>query len=113
MEKADKKSATRNNRTICLPFSQDNYNSNVYDPGDFRHSLDEQIELFPELFPPEIINGYQMKDIYYSKKLDIHIRRIKINGIAYTIRPAFAMPYMTQCHKVNDKVYSSYSAPAY
>jgi len=95
MGTTDKKSATRNNRTICLPFSQDNFNSNIYDPGDFRNYIDEQIELFPELFPPEIINGYQMKDIYYSKKMAMNIRRIKINGIAYTIRPAFAMPYMT------------------
>ncbi len=95
MGKADKKSATRNNRTICLPFSQDNYNGNIYDPSDFRNCLDEQIELFPELFPPEIINGYQMKDIFYSKKLAMHIRRIKINGVAFTIRPAFVMPYMT------------------
>ncbi len=30
---------------------------------DFRQCLDERIELFPELFPPEIVGGYRMKDI--------------------------------------------------
>jgi len=40
MGKADKKSATRNNRTICLTFSQDHYNGNIYDPGDLRTGMD-------------------------------------------------------------------------
>ena len=38
-------------------------------PVDFRNFINEQINLFPELFPPEIANGFQMKDIYHSKKL--------------------------------------------
>ena len=51
----------------------------------------------PELFPSDIINGYQMKDKYRSIKQSITIRRIKIKGteISYTIRPSFVMPYMT------------------
>jgi hypothetical protein len=36
-----------------------------------------------------------MKDFYFSQKLSILIRRIKISGVAYTIRPSFAMPHMT------------------
>jgi hypothetical protein len=36
-----------------------------------------------------------MKDIYYSKKQAILIRRIDIGGISRTIRPSFIMPYMT------------------
>ncbi|BBO81023.1 hypothetical protein DSCO28_15890 [Desulfosarcina ovata subsp. sediminis] len=64
-------SANRNNRTICLPFSQDNYECNILNPKDFRLCLDQRIELFPELFPDEIANGYQMKDIYRSKKQSI------------------------------------------
>jgi hypothetical protein len=51
--------------------------------------------LWPELFPPEIVDGYQMKDDHFSKKQSITIRRIEIAGIAYTIRPSFVMPYMT------------------
>ena len=95
MGKADNKSALHNNRTICLPFSQEDYIPNVDDPLDFRKCVDDRIELFPELFPPEIAKGYLMKDIYYSKKLSIPIRRIEIVGTPYTIRPSFIMPYMT------------------
>ena len=91
----DVESATRNNRSICLPFSQDVYNANINDPVGFRKCIDEQIELFPELFPSEITTGYQMKDIYHSKKQSVPIRRIEIADVAYTIRPSFIMPYMT------------------
>jgi hypothetical protein len=38
--------------------------------------MDNFIKLYPEILPPEIGLGYQMKDIYYSKKLSIPIRRI-------------------------------------
>ena len=95
MGKADTKSAHRNNRTICLPFSQEEYNVIINDASDFRICIDKRIELFPELFPAQITKGYLMKDIYYSKKQSVAIRRIEIAGIPYTIRPSFLMPYMT------------------
>jgi hypothetical protein len=96
MGKADAAtSTTRLNRTICLPFSQVDYNQNVQDPVSFRKCIDEYIALWPELFPPEVADGYQMKDDYFSKKQSIMIRRIEIAGIAFTIRPSFVMSYMT------------------
>jgi hypothetical protein len=95
MGKADLRSAYQNNKTICLPISQEEYNRIVGDPIAFRKYLDVLLTLFAELFPPEIANGYCMKDLYFSTKLSILIRRIKIAGVAYTIRPSFAMPYMT------------------
>ena len=95
MGKADTKSAHRNNKTICLPFSQEVYNADIYNASNFRKCIDERIELFPELFPAEITKGYRMKDIYYSKKQSVAIRRIEIAGIPYTVRPSFLMPYMT------------------
>jgi hypothetical protein len=82
------------NRTICLPFDQTVYQQCVSDAKAFRKSIDEQIELLPELFPHEISDGYRMQDIYYSKKQGISIRRIQIKDISYTIRPSFMMPYM-------------------
>ena len=91
---ADSTSANRNNRIICLPFSQENYECNIHNPDDFRNCIDKQIKLFPELFPAEIVNGYQMKDIYLSKKKSVLIRRIKIAGVTHTIRPSFIMPYL-------------------
>jgi hypothetical protein len=95
MGKADKESAHRINRTICLPFSQEKYADNVMDPLNFRKCLDERIQLFPELFPPEIANGYLMKDLYHSKKQGIPIRRIEISGTPYTIHPSFVTPYLS------------------
>jgi len=95
MEEVDTKSTTRHNRNICLPFSQDIYNENIENPINFRKCINERIELFPELFPPEIATGYLMKDSYCSKKQLIMTRRIEIAGIPYTIRPSFIMPYMT------------------
>lgn len=96
MGKADvATSTTRLNRTICLPFSQDGYNQNVQNPVSFRKCIDEYIALYPELFPPEIADGYLMKDSHFSEKQSIMIRRIEIAGIAFTIRPSFVMPYMT------------------
>lgn len=95
MGKADSESAYRCNKTICLPFSQDQYNAVINNPMDFRACVDERIKLFPELFPPEINIGYRMKDIYLSKKQGIVIRRIENSGTSYTIRPSFVMPYLT------------------
>ena len=73
MGKADTESAHRNNRTICLPFSQEIYDACIKNPIDFRLYIDKQIELFPELFPVGIDRGYLMKDIYHSKKQSIPI----------------------------------------
>jgi hypothetical protein len=95
MGKADAGSAHRNKKTICLPFSQENYESHVIDPTDFRRCIDERIDLFPELFPAGIAEGYRMKDMCWSKKQGILTRRIEIAGTAYTIRPSFALPYMS------------------
>jgi hypothetical protein len=95
MGKADPRSAYQHNRTICLPISQEKYDTIVSDAESFRKYIDTRLALSIELFPTEIKNGYRMKDFYFSKKLSIWIRRIEIADVAYTIRPSFAMPYMT------------------
>jgi hypothetical protein len=76
MGKADLSSAYRNNRTICLPISQEEYDAIIDDPKKFRKCVDARFERFSELFPSEITNGYRMKDFYFSQKLSIWIRRI-------------------------------------
>ena len=95
MEKADWKSTHRKNRTICLPFSQEEYFTSIDKAEMFRECIDKRIELFPELFPEEIYDGYRMKEIKVSKKMSLPTRRIKADGISFTIRPSFVMPYMT------------------
>ncbi|MBF0398435.1 MAG: hypothetical protein HQK78_16785, partial [Desulfobacterales bacterium] len=80
------------NRQICLPFIEESYMEILKDPIKYREQIDKFYEQFPELFPPEIVNGYRMKDIYHSSKLPIATRRIEIEGTSFTIRPSFIMP---------------------
>ena len=65
-----------------MPFSQEDYNANVDDPINFQKCIDDRIELFPELLPPEIAKGYLRKDIYYSKKQSVPIRRIESEDLS-------------------------------
>jgi len=86
----------RQKRLICLPFNHlSHYIEIVNYPEEFRASMDSIAKQWPELFPPEFFNGYLMKDIRPSTKLSIPVRRIKISGVSYTVRPSFVMPYMT------------------
>ncbi len=77
----------RQNRTICLPFSQETYLNTVNDAKTFRTALDECMTQSPELFPPEITDGYRFKEKRHSKKLSIPLRRITVAGISDAIRP--------------------------
>jgi len=88
------KSAPRENRTICIEFPT-NYDETLNNPSAFRAVVDGNYKRHPELFPLEIAEGYELKEIRTSKKTAITVRRILINGISYTIRPSFVMPYMT------------------
>jgi hypothetical protein len=84
------------NRLICLTFnSLSHYIEMMNYPEEFRAFMGSIAKQWPELFPPEFFNGYLMKDIRPSTKLSIPVRRIKISGISYTVRPSFVMPYMT------------------
>jgi hypothetical protein len=47
-----------------------------------------------ELFPPGFEQGFVFKGTYHSKKQDIDLRRIKVSGQTYQIRPSFLMPYL-------------------
>ena len=87
--------ASRMNRTICMYFCQVEYELIIQKPKKFREAIDKARKKHPELFPPEINLGFKMKEIRLSKKLNLQIRRIIISGTSYSIRPSFAMPYMT------------------
>lgn len=64
MKRNNKFSASAN-RVICLPFDQKTYPKIVNDPEKFRAQVDEFFNLYPELFPRRIINGYQLKETRY------------------------------------------------
>lgn len=61
----------RENRVICLPFEQKTYLDTVNDAVKFRSQIDEFYNLYPERFPNRIVNGYQLKETRFSKKLSI------------------------------------------
>jgi hypothetical protein len=88
--------APRGNRTICLPFDERLYPQVVADPAHFRATLDAQYLRTPELFPPAFGAGYQLKDVRSSRKLGLQLRRILLpDGLCYSVRPSFVMPYLS------------------
>lgn len=88
--------SSRGHRTICVPLSEELYPPIVTDPREFRRTLDACFRQMPELFPQNFAKGYQLKDHRRSAKQDVPIRRIVLNdGLAYSVRPSFLMPYMT------------------
>ena len=89
-------SSTRGIRTICLPVTEEKYGSLVKDPQEFREWLLECFAVCPELFPEGFDDGFQMKDCRTPRKMDLLLRRIELrDGVCYTVRPSFVMPFMT------------------
>jgi hypothetical protein len=96
MAKGNATRSSRGHRTICVPISEETYSQIVNDPQQFRRTLDECFRQMPELFPKNFAAGYQLKDDRRSAKQDVPIRRIVLNdGLSYSVRPSFVMPYMT------------------
>lgn len=83
------------NRTIVILFEEATYHDIIKNADRFREYLGQFIESYPNLFPPEIKNGFQMKDIRCGTNLEVPIRRIEVAGISYSIRPSFVLPSMT------------------
>jgi hypothetical protein len=83
--------------TLCLPISKDLYESLIDSPPLFRRWLDQAFGDSPELFPTAFAQGYTLKDSRVSAKRGLRLRRIrcKSTGAAFSIRPAFVMPYLT------------------
>lgn len=73
------------------------YDQIWHHPQKVRQCLDSLIEQFPELFPPGIEEGYQLRGhLPESKKLEgIRLRQIQFGGQVYTLRPSFVMSYMS------------------
>lgn len=86
----------RGSATICLPIPQERYVQCIDSPCAFRQLLDEAFAHFPELFPADFAAGYTLKDSRRSRKRGLRLRRIecRATGQAFTIRPAFVLPYM-------------------
>lgn len=95
--------AAKPSKRICLPLSREEHQVMVEDPQQFRESLDELIARYPELFPPEIEQGYELHGLSReSVKLpEVRLRRIRLKvadhenrAQVYSIAPSFVLPYM-------------------
>ena len=88
--------ASGGQKSICIPISEEHYNEIVGNPKAFRPYLDEIISLHPELFPPQIADGYRFNGTTTSSKLNLPMHRIQLlsNQEVYQLRPDFVMPYM-------------------
>ena len=53
----------RQDHVIRVPFTEKIYDEVINYADKFREHPDNVIREFPELFPPQISNGYLMKDI--------------------------------------------------
>lgn len=88
--------ASRGHRTLCLPIAEESYRQIVGSPAEFRRALDDCFRQNPELFPADFDRGYRLKDQRMSIKRHLPIRRIVTRGgVAYSVRPASLMPYLT------------------
>jgi hypothetical protein len=86
--------AVRGRKSICLPCSPQEYEQVVNDPVLFRNFLDRHLKATPDRFPPEIQQGYRMKDLSTSRKTGCTLRRIELRNLqCFLIRPSFLMPY--------------------
>ena len=97
MEKKSHQLTSRGEKTICLPIAEEQeYQSIIDDTRKFRAYLEEIIPEYPEIFPPEIHQGFSLFGCCQSKKQNLKIRRIqlKANYQIYPLRPCFIMPYM-------------------
>ncbi len=88
---------------IILPINQEIYSQMIEDYQMYREYLDVMMQECPELFPPDMSNGFTWHDILASKKMpDVRLRRIKLKSVdnegkaqIFTIVPSFVMPYMS------------------
>jgi|APDOM4702015191_1054821.scaffolds.fasta_scaffold36391_1 hypothetical protein len=89
--------SSRGQKTICIPVASEiAYGEVLEDLDRFRGYLDQLVQLHPELFPPQMQQGYRFYGLIYSKKLQLKLRRIQMltSGEVYQLRPDFLMPYM-------------------
>ena len=84
-------------KTICMPFeSEAHYATCLRDTESFRRSIEQVLADAPELFPPELREGFCFYGSYRSRKQQIALRRIRLaaTGDVFQIRPSFLMPYL-------------------
>ncbi|MFH0917376.1 MAG: hypothetical protein V1912_13155 [bacterium] len=91
------KEPSRGTKTICISFeSEEHYRRCLDETSCCREHLESVFQQHAELFPRGFELGFIFKGTYHSKKLEIDLRRIKLEATrdTFQIRPSFVMPYM-------------------
>lgn len=84
----------KQNRTITLSFTEDSYSGFIENNEKAHELIKKQYAAYPELFPIGMDCGYMLNGYTrVSKKLGLKMRKIKIGGISYRIRPSYVLPY--------------------
>ena len=87
----------KKNRTIVLPIDEKNYDLFVNDLDTAHKVLQSYYLSNPEFFPEKMSEGYMFNGkTRISKKLGVQMRKVKIDGFTYRIRPDFILPYNRQ-----------------
>lgn len=85
----------KQNRTISLLISKEEYPSFMKDKHIAHQIIRRAYTQHPELFPLGMQQGYKLNGkTRRSKKLDLRLRRIEVRGVTYRLRPCFVLPYM-------------------
>ena len=89
----------KGSRQIVVSLERDDYDRIWKDPRAVRQFLETQLQQFPELFPAQMQQGYQLCGMLpESVKLPgVRLRQIKLKSdpqVKYTLRPSFVAPYL-------------------
>lgn len=83
------------NRTIVINISESKYASFMQDNQEAHQFIQKAFEKHPELFPAQMSQGYVLNGkTRVSKKLALQLRKIKVAGVSYQLRPSFLLPAM-------------------
>lgn len=83
------------NRTIVLNIKEENYTKFLSDSNVAHDAIKAHYIQSPELFPISMSKGYVLNGkTRVSSKMNIQMRKIKVDGITYQIRPSFILPYL-------------------
>lgn len=84
------------NRTIVLSIAATDYTRFMEDSHYAHKLIKAHQQQYPELFPSEMsTDGYCLNGkTRLSKKMGIQMRKIRISGVSYRIRPSYILPYL-------------------
>ena len=84
----------KQNRTIVLDIAESMYEKFISDSEVAHRQINEAFKPHPELFPSGMKHYMLNGKTRVSQKLGVELRKIKVAGISYQLRPGFLLPAM-------------------